>query len=275
MNQVKVEERLTALEQAVRALKESMNTRATAPDWLDRVIGSVKDEPAFDEVLVYGQASVKPTVPLSKNRNEIFAVYNSLKQNCKTIEWLMKRRPNRQRERAGVNAARALFERVGYVFQEVDGANDYGKDAYIDMANGETISGICVALQIKSGNKYKRVNHYRIPVERHLNVWKKSTVPIAGIVFDSDLSKLFWCDITSTLNADANLTAEIRVDSSNELTDISVIEEFEPHFRELALLNAAQQAVLRLCSNDPEVRRIAMLDCFAYGRSDARVLIIL
>ncbi len=56
MNQVHVEERLTALEQAVRELKEAMNTRVSAPDWLDRVIGSMKDEPAFDDVLAYGQA---------------------------------------------------------------------------------------------------------------------------------------------------------------------------------------------------------------------------
>ncbi len=51
-----VEQRLTAVENALRELQEAMKTRNPAPDWLDRVIGSMKDEPAFDEVLAYGRA---------------------------------------------------------------------------------------------------------------------------------------------------------------------------------------------------------------------------
>jgi hypothetical protein len=51
-----VEQRLTALEQAVRELQHAMTARKPAADWLDRVIGSMKDEPAFDEVVAYGRA---------------------------------------------------------------------------------------------------------------------------------------------------------------------------------------------------------------------------
>ena len=51
-----LEERMTVLEEAVRKLQEAMSVRQPAPDWLDRVIGSMKDEPAFDEVLAYGRA---------------------------------------------------------------------------------------------------------------------------------------------------------------------------------------------------------------------------
>jgi hypothetical protein len=50
------EQRITALEQTVRELQETINSRKPAPDWLDRVIGSMKDEPAFDEVLALGRA---------------------------------------------------------------------------------------------------------------------------------------------------------------------------------------------------------------------------
>jgi hypothetical protein len=187
----------------------------------------------------------------------------------------MRRRPNRKIERSGVNAARALFERIGCIFQEVDTANDYGKDAYVDLAHGCNISGLCVALQIKSGKKYKRKAGYCIPVEGHGDLWKKSTIPIAGVVFDAELNKLFWCDITSFLQAHPILPSLIPVDPANELTDISVAEAFGPHFRELALQRTAEQAVLRLCSGDMEVRRLAMLDCLAFGRSDASVFIIL
>ena len=52
-----LEERMTVLEQAMRELQEAMKARTPAPDWLERVIGSImKDEPAFEEVLAYGRA---------------------------------------------------------------------------------------------------------------------------------------------------------------------------------------------------------------------------
>jgi len=56
MPKATLEQRMTALEGAVRELQEAMNARKPAPDWLERVIGSMKDEPAFDEVLAYGRA---------------------------------------------------------------------------------------------------------------------------------------------------------------------------------------------------------------------------
>jgi hypothetical protein len=51
-----LEQRVTALEQAVRELQDALHIRKPAADWLDRVIGSMKDEPAFDQVLDYGRA---------------------------------------------------------------------------------------------------------------------------------------------------------------------------------------------------------------------------
>ena len=56
MARATLEQRMTSLEQAVRELQEAMRTRKPAPDWLDRVIGSMKNEPAFDEVLRHGRA---------------------------------------------------------------------------------------------------------------------------------------------------------------------------------------------------------------------------
>jgi hypothetical protein len=51
-----LEERLAEVEAAVRELRRRLDSQAPAPDWLDRVIGSFKDEPAFEEVLEYGRA---------------------------------------------------------------------------------------------------------------------------------------------------------------------------------------------------------------------------
>jgi hypothetical protein len=51
-----LEQRMTAVEEAVRELQEVIRARKPAADWLDRVMGSMKDEPAFDAVLAHGRA---------------------------------------------------------------------------------------------------------------------------------------------------------------------------------------------------------------------------
>ena len=56
MPEATLDQRMTAMEAAVRELQELVKARKPAPDWLDRVIGSMKDESAFDDVLAYGRA---------------------------------------------------------------------------------------------------------------------------------------------------------------------------------------------------------------------------
>jgi hypothetical protein len=56
MAEATLEQRLSILEEAVRTLQEEMKARKPAPDWLERVIGSMQNEPAFDQVLAYGRA---------------------------------------------------------------------------------------------------------------------------------------------------------------------------------------------------------------------------
>ena len=56
MSDAILEQRLITLEEAVRDLQEALRTRRPADDWLDRVIGSMKDDPEFDEVLAHGRA---------------------------------------------------------------------------------------------------------------------------------------------------------------------------------------------------------------------------
>ena len=51
-----VEERLSAVEDAIRELRCLVSRRTPAPNWIERLTGSMKDEPAFDEVLEYGRA---------------------------------------------------------------------------------------------------------------------------------------------------------------------------------------------------------------------------
>jgi hypothetical protein len=50
-----IEERLAAVEAAVADLQRRLPPSAPAPNWLEQVIGSFKNEPAFEEVLAYGR----------------------------------------------------------------------------------------------------------------------------------------------------------------------------------------------------------------------------
>jgi hypothetical protein len=51
-----LEQRLAAVESAVRELQRLLGPRAPSANWLERITGSMKDEPAFTEVLEYGRA---------------------------------------------------------------------------------------------------------------------------------------------------------------------------------------------------------------------------
>jgi hypothetical protein len=59
-----IEDRLTAVETAVAEIRGHLLIQPPDPYWLEQVIGSFKDEPAFDEVLAYGRAFRKGELPV-------------------------------------------------------------------------------------------------------------------------------------------------------------------------------------------------------------------
>ena len=56
MTQTQLEQRLLAVETALREIQRRLATLPPAPDWLEQMIGSCKDDPAFEEVIAYGRA---------------------------------------------------------------------------------------------------------------------------------------------------------------------------------------------------------------------------
>lgn len=53
---ISVEERLAALEKAVKDIQQQLASRSNnASNWLEQITGSFKDNPAFEEVLAYGR----------------------------------------------------------------------------------------------------------------------------------------------------------------------------------------------------------------------------
>jgi hypothetical protein len=81
----------------------------------------------------------------------------------------MNRRKVRSRQhvvgRAAVNAVRAFFESRSQIYHEVDQANDYGIDAYIDLVSEGVVTGKVIAIQVKGGRSYKTKSGYFIPYD--------------------------------------------------------------------------------------------------------------
>lgn len=187
----------------------------------------------------------------------------------------MRLRKNRIVEREAVNAVRSFFEAAGCVFQEVEASNDYGKDAYVDISAEGTITGTCVALQIKGGEKYVRANGYAIPVDDHYEIWRTSSVPIAGIVYDTLEKQLYWGNITKYLlhkAKDEVSTIPIRREQVLTLTTLQF--EFRQDF-EILSGHVLDDPILKLCAEPQDGQISALYDCFALGRGDARIFIAL
>jgi len=73
----------------------------------------------------------------------------------------------------GVNATRTFFMHNRCRFQEIDARNDFGKDAYVDIATNGIVSYLCVALQIKAGRSYCMASgDYFIPIASHAESWR-------------------------------------------------------------------------------------------------------
>ena len=183
---------------------------------------------------------------------------------------------NRPTEREGVNFARTLFERESCMFQEVPRENDFGKDAYVDVNRDDgVVTGVCAALQIKSGITYRRGDDYAIPIGKHRSAWAGSTVPLMGLVFDPERTLLCWCSITDFMHsARAAESASIPVYRRNVLDRQSLKSDFLT-----AILRAAGliglSPISRVLTSSKRKQQVALYECFALGRHDPGALIAL
>ncbi|MFC5174621.1 tetratricopeptide repeat protein [Streptomyces mutomycini] len=139
------------------------------------------------------------------------------------VEALMARvTPSRRIERAGVNAVRALLEEHDQIVQEIDGGNDYGEDLFVMLTKDGHRTGMSVAIQVKSGAKYKRANGYAIPVEEHFDDWTKSLLPVFGVVFDIESKRLYWVNLSASLKGALTPKSWVSVNSDDELNAATV-----------------------------------------------------
>lgn len=156
----------------------------------------------------------------------------------------------------------------------MDTANDYGKDAYVDFAEGERITGLCAALQIKGGVSYRRSNgSYFIPLDdQHARVWRELTLPILGLVHDPDDGLVRWCDISGFVSLEHNSTATHIPVPRDAILDVNRLHS---RLRNAVLTRSGilRHPLIHALSRDSDVSESAILDCFALGRSEARIFI--
>ncbi|MDT0484042.1 MULTISPECIES: DUF4365 domain-containing protein [Streptomyces] len=131
-------------------------------------------------------------------------------------------RSSRRIERAGVNALRALLEENDHIVQEIDGGNDHGEDMIVNFTRGGKRTGCWIAIQVKSGKKYKRANGYAIPIEDHFDDWRHSRIPIIGVVYDMKKGELFWVNLTEKLKATDQHPGWVQISNTSPLSEETV-----------------------------------------------------
>ncbi len=174
-----------------------------------------------------------------------------------------------------MNAAQAFFESNGCVFQEVAQQNDYGKDGYVDVVRSGVLTPLCVAVQIKSGESYRASGgDYRVPIEGHASNWRRSTVPVFGLVYDPADRLLRWADLTAHLRDNPEQDeGSIPIPREAVLTPYSL-----GHFASAASKYVSQggsAVALQLLASADALQADAVFDAWALGRHDARHLILL
>ena len=181
----------------------------------------------------------------------------------------------RTRSREGVNAARALFEAAGCIFQEVAQQNDFGKDAYVDLTESGIVTPFCVAVQIKAGESFRlERGNYFIPVDAHAENWRRSTVPVFGLVYDPSDCLLRWTDLTAYLQEHPRQEGgRIPVPADAVLNEESLGGKFATAVSKYASVGGGGIALQLLSSS--ELQAAAVFDAWALGRHDARYLILL
>jgi hypothetical protein len=182
---------------------------------------------------------------------------------------------NRKTAREGVNFVQTFFERQGCVFMEVAQPNDFGKDAYVDIGEMGKLTPVCIAVQIKSGESYRTADgDYFVPTEQHAANWRRSTIPVFGLVYDPADKLARWADLTAYLRAHPDQEIRrISIARHAVLTDESLRGDFIQATR--TYVDGGSGAIaLNLLSGGP-VQLDAVFDAWALGRQNAKFLILL
>lgn len=95
---------------------------------------------------------------------------------------------------------------------------DFGKDGYVDISEGDVVTGESFFVQIKGGRSYTLKDGYTIPVGDHAEAWRRSPAAVIGVVIDPKDERARWVNLTAALRADPTAKS-VHVDAAAVLDD--------------------------------------------------------
>lgn len=115
-------------------------------------------------------------------------------------------------ERKGVRYLRTIVEDENCVFREIDRVDDYGHDAFVHIVDGESVTPVEIALQIKSGLSFCRENELFFSASlAQLTFWAEYKLLTLGVVYDPKENCAWWINLTDAAKE------KIRPDETNTI----------------------------------------------------------
>ena len=100
----------------------------------------------------------------------------------------------------GVNYVRTIIEHANCIFNEIHQENDYGNDAFVELVDGQKVTGKHLVVQIKSGTSYHDDSRCWIPATREqLEYWRGHPLPVVGITYVPSEDCAYWVNISHRL----------------------------------------------------------------------------
>jgi hypothetical protein len=154
------------------------------------------------------------------------------KINHMTTKW----KKSKQTENSGLLYVANVVNDCNCIFNKVDGSNDIGLDGYLEFVEKESVTGLCIGLQIKSGDSYQNQGQEYAVIKGdrdHFHYWNEHTLPIAGVAFIPADNKAYWIDITKYLKENPSVIRQgpytISV-SKDSIFDASTFQLFYDSF---------------------------------------------
>lgn len=178
-------------------------------------------------------------------------------------------------ERAGVNCVRGVVEAANSIFHEIAGHNDYGNDAFIQIVDGEAVTGTYVLAQVKSGRSYCDDEYCYIPATRsQLSYWRDHKLRVVGIVYDPVEECAYWQDITLYLKNHPEVMQQDSHRIKYDKEELSRFDDatFRDFFRPWMLGRAARldhdRSVRFALSDDFELHSVGLRSLFYQFRNE-------
>lgn len=139
----------------------------------------------------------------------------------------------------GINFIHAIVDDNDCFFHEIKQENDVGIDGIIELSDRGVLTGVNVAVQIKTGDSYIDCLNKKcvIPIGKHKSYWKNHALPVYGLACDLTNSCFYYVDIKNYITVHENeidngdiKSISFDIALHNTITSNSFIDLFIKHF---------------------------------------------